>query len=215
MSSRTDVGVSEWALVVAAPWGLAVLEVFHPHLHDPLQLDVRTWLVVHYLQIALFPLAAFSVVALIRGSTGIAPALCRVAMFVFAVSYIAFDTAAGVVTGILVDAARQSGHPENWREAIDAVWKHRIVGGVGVESAPLLALAGAIALSVGTVTAAIALKRRGRPWAPVILLGLSGFGIGVFQTHAWPGGPVTFGLLGIAGAWLLPLSDRAQSSGAA
>jgi len=65
------------------------------------------------------------------------------------------------------------------------------------------------------VTAAIALKLRGRPWAPVILLGLSGFGIGVFQTHAWPGGPVTFGLLGIAGAWLLLLSDRAQSTGAA
>ena len=127
MSSRPDVSVSEWALVVGAPLVLAILEVFHPHLHDPLVLDVRTWMIVHYSQIALFPLVALSVVALIRGASGVAPTLCRVAMFVFAVSYIAFDTAAGVVTGILVDAAHQSGHPESWTDPIDAVWKHRIV----------------------------------------------------------------------------------------
>src|SRR5262249_55333598 len=43
--------------VVGTPVVLAVLELFHPHPpHDLFQLDVRTWLVVHYLQLPLMPL---------------------------------------------------------------------------------------------------------------------------------------------------------------
>jgi hypothetical protein len=37
---------------------LAAVELFHPHPHDPLDLDVQTWLAVHYAQIVLFPLGA-------------------------------------------------------------------------------------------------------------------------------------------------------------
>jgi hypothetical protein len=44
----------EMALVVGAPLLLAVVELFHPHPHDLLKLDVQTWLVVHYAQIPLF-----------------------------------------------------------------------------------------------------------------------------------------------------------------
>jgi len=50
--------LSEIALVVGAPLLLAIVELFHPHPHDLLQLDVPTWLVVHYAQLPLFPLAA-------------------------------------------------------------------------------------------------------------------------------------------------------------
>jgi len=184
---------------ITAPAALAVLEMFHPHPHDLLFVDVDTWLVVHYLQILLFPLSALAVVTLLRQRHDIAAAISRIAMFVFGVTYIAFDTAAGVVTGILVTAAQQSGSPESWRMAIGVVWTHPIVGGTG---APLLAMLGAMALSVGTVAAAISLKRAGAIWPPVLLLALSGFGISVFKTHAWPGGPLTFGGIAIAAAWL-------------
>jgi hypothetical protein len=193
----------EIALVVGAPALLALVELFHPHPHDLLSLDVHTWLVVHYAQLLLFPLSALAIVRLVRGRGGVAAALCRVAMFLFAASYTAFDTAAGVVTGILVSAARKSGTPDAWRAPIDAVWAHPIMGGSPLIPAPFLAVLGAVALSVGAVTAAISLKRAGRPWAPVVLLALSGFGISVFRTHAWPGGPLTFGGLAIAGGWLL------------
>jgi len=37
----------------------------------------------------------------------------------------------------------------------------------------------------------------------VVLLALSGFGISIFRTHAWPGGPLTFAGISLAGAWLL------------
>jgi hypothetical protein len=195
--SRSLVGL---IFIVAAPAALAVLEVFHPHAHDLLQADVRTWLVVHYAQILLFPLAALALAMLVREQNSVAAAVCRVSLFVFAVSYIAFDTAAGVVTGILVSAGRNSGAIESWRPAVEAVWTHPIVGGIG---SPLLAVLGAIAISVSTVAAAIAVRRSGASWLPVLLLGLSGFGISMFKTHAWPGGPLTFGGIAIACAWLL------------
>jgi hypothetical protein len=177
--------------------------MFHPHPGDALSLDVGTWLAVHYAQILLFPLAALAVTTLVQDQAGIASAICRVAMFLFAVSYVAFDTAAGVVTGILVDAAQKSSNPEAWRAAIDAIWNNPVIGGSALLAAPFLAVFGSVVLSVGTVFAAIALKRAGSSWGPISLLALSGFGIGIFKTHAWPGGPLTFGGIAIAAAWIL------------
>src|SRR6516165_4093 len=78
-------------LVVGAPLALAVVELFHPHPHDVFQLDLQTWLVVHYLQLPLMPLAALAMTALVRGRPGLAAGVCRVGMFVFGVTYTAFD----------------------------------------------------------------------------------------------------------------------------
>ena len=202
MNQRTEQRWAAIVLVVGAPALLAILEVFHPHPGDLLKLDLSTWLTVHYLQIPLFPLVGLAVVVLLRGRRDIAATISRVAMFVFAVSYIAFDTAAGVVTGVLVEAARATDNPEAWRPAIEAVWSNPIVGGSPLMAAPLLATLGGVAFSVGAVTAAISLKRAGSSWAPVALLALSSFGLGIFKTHAWPGGPLTFAGIALAGAWL-------------
>jgi hypothetical protein len=67
---------------------------------------------------------------------------------------------------------------------------------------PLLALLGSIALSVGLVAAAVALRGRGASWGPALVLAVSSFGISVFKTHAWPGGPLTFGGIALAAVWL-------------
>src|SRR6476661_226149 len=105
-------------VTIGAPVALAVLEVFHPHPpHDLLQLNYRLWLWIHYLQIPLFPLSALAMAVLIRGVRGFSASLARVALFVFAIAYTAFDTAAGVVTGELVKAAHASTNPESWRPA--------------------------------------------------------------------------------------------------
>jgi hypothetical protein len=191
----------ETSFVVGAPLSLAILELFHPHPHDLFQLDLRRWLLVHYVQIPLFALAALATVTLVRARAGVAAALCRLAMFLFVVTYIPFDTAAGVVTGVLVKAAQASGRPEAWREPVMAVWTHPIIGGAS-RPAPILAVAGSVAWSLGTVAAAWAVRRAGSSWMPVLLLAVSGFGLSVFRTHAWPGGPVTFGGLAAAAAWL-------------
>jgi len=40
----------------------------------------------------------------------------------------------------------------------------------------------------------------GQSWLPTVALIVSAFGLFVFRTHAWPGGPLTFGALALAAA---------------
>jgi hypothetical protein len=187
-------------LAAAAPAALAILEFFHPHPgHHLLALDVRTWLTVHYIQLPLFALSAFSVASLVDAQTGVPARLCRAALFVFALCFVVFDTAAGLVVGSLVEAAHASGRPDAWQAPIHVVWTHPIFGGT---NHPLLALLGRMALSVGTVSAAVSLYRPGHSWRPLLLLALAGCVMYVFPGHSWPGGPLTFGSMAVAIAWL-------------
>lgn len=198
MTRRLDV-----AFTVVAPLALAVLEIFHPHPHDLFHLDLKAWMAVHYLQIIFFPLVALALALVVRGRRGFTPGLCRVAAFIFGVTWVAFDTAAGVTTGILLQAAQASGSPEAWRAPVMAVWAHPIVGSGAVPDAapPLLAVAGSLAWLVGCVAAAVSLRRGGSSWVPVVLLVISAASFLVFKTHAWPGGPIAFGALAAAAAW--------------
>jgi hypothetical protein len=65
------------ALVVGAPFCLAILELFHPRPHDLFTVDLSAWMPVHYLQIPLFPLTVLALVRLVRDRAGWAPALCE------------------------------------------------------------------------------------------------------------------------------------------
>jgi len=117
------------------------------------------------------------------------------------VTYTAFDTVAGIVTGVLLQAAHETDTPEAWRGPVMAIWEHPILGG-SRNMAPLLAVVGALAWLVGCGAAAVPVRRAGSSWAPVVFLIVSALGLTVFRTHAWPGGPVSFGALGVAAAWL-------------
>ena len=187
------------SFAIGSPLALAIVELFHPHPHDLLEVDLQRWMAVHYAQIALFPLAALAECTLVARMAGAAAALCRAAMFVFAVSYVAFDTAAGVVTGVLVQAAHTGGAPDAWRPAIQAIWDHAVIGGSS-DGTPMLAVIGTMAWLVGTLAAAVACQRAGRSWLATAALVVSAFGLLVFRTHAWPGGPLTFGALALAAA---------------
>ncbi len=210
MQARKSHSTLECSLIIGAPALLALAELFHPQPRDLLQVDLRMWLGVHYAQILLFPLSALATAALIRGQGGIAAAICRLALFLFAISWTAWDSVAGVATGIVAEAARGSATPEAWRAALDAIWTHPVMGGA---PAPLFAVVGAVALSVGTLAAAAVLKRSGHSWGPVALLAVSSLGITIFKTHAWPGGPVTFGGMAVAGAWLVGERGRRKEPG--
>jgi hypothetical protein len=106
------------------------------------------------------------------------------------------------VIGLLVKGAVASGDPESWRNMIDALWFDPILGGQGFTDAPLLGLVGRLSLSFGAVAGAISLKRAGHGWLPVLLLAIASFGINVFKSHSWPGGPLTFGGMALAAGWL-------------
>jgi hypothetical protein len=188
------------------------VEIFHPHPDDLFALDVDRWMLVHYAQIPLFPLAALSVAQLVRDQRDWAAWLCKAGLFVFAVAFTSFDTAAGLVIGLLVKGALASGHPEAWRDMIDALWFDPVLGGKGFTDAPLMGLIGRLSLSFGAVAGAISLKRAGHGWLPVGLLALASFGINIFKSHSWPGGPLTFGGLALAAGWIRWESLRWQAS---
>jgi hypothetical protein len=199
------------AAVAAAPLLLAIVEIFHPHPHDLFDLDVQRWMFVHYAQIPLFPLAALSMALLVRDRTDWAARLCKAGMFVFAVAFTSFDTAAGLAIGLLVKGAVASGHPESWRDMIDALWFDPVLGGKGFTDAPLMGLIGRLSLSFGAVAGAISLKRAGHGWLPVLLLAVASFGINVFKSHSWPGEPLTFGGMALAAGWIRWESLRWQA----
>ena len=199
------------AVVVTAPLLLAIIEIFHQHPHDLFDLDVQRWMFVHYAQIPLFPLAALSMALLVRDRTDWAARLCKAGMFVFAVAFTSFDTAAGLAIGLLVKGAVASGHPESWRDMIDALWFDPVLGGKGFTDAPLMGLIGRLSLSFGAVAGAISLKRAGHGWLPVLLLATASFGINVFKSHSWPGGPLTFGGMALAAGWIRWESLRWQA----
>ncbi|MBP1475828.1 hypothetical protein J7I44_16125 [Frateuria sp. MAH-13] len=196
------------AMVVAAPLVLAIVEIFHPHPQDLFDLDVDRWMFVHYAQIPLFPLSALSIAMLVRDRTDWAAWLCKAGMFVFAVAFTTFDTAAGLVIGLLVKGALASGDPESWRDMIDALWFDPVLGGKGFTDAPLMGLIGRLSLSFGAVAGSISLKRAGHGWLPVLLLAVASFGINVFKSHSWPGGPLTFGGMALAAGWIRWESSR-------
>jgi hypothetical protein len=113
--------IYELALIVGAPLTLAIVECFHPHPHDLLELDVQTWLWVHYAQIPLFPLARWPWWSSFADKQVFRPRSAVWRCLSFGVGWAAWDTAAGVATGILVQAAHASGSPEAWRKPIDAI----------------------------------------------------------------------------------------------
>lgn len=110
MDSRRRHSSIESSLIVGAPLLLALVELFHPQPHDLLKLDVHMWLAVRYAQIVLFPLSALAMAWLIRGRTGIAAVISRIALFVFGTGWTAWDSVAGVATGILVPLHKSQEH---------------------------------------------------------------------------------------------------------
>jgi hypothetical protein len=151
---------------------------------------------------------------LIRGRRGFAAALCRVAAFVFGVTWIAFDSVAGVATGIFAPGrsgqritrgvARAGdehlGSPDR-RRGRDAGFGAAAAGGRRVPG-----------MGIGSLAAVYTLRGAGSSWIPVGLLVISSVSFAVFKTHAPPGGPIAFGTLAAAAAWIrcqtLPSSAR-------
>ena len=181
-------------ILIATPLLTGILLLFHP-LPDPAEqmggMDLYAlfapvagrFLAVHILFAPALALLGLSVILLLNGTSGIAARISRFSAFVFAVTYIMYETIVGTGTGLLVRNAAAL-PPDEQAVIVEAVirnFEDPILGDVSV-------LSGVASLSwlLSVVLAALAIRRSGKPLVPCILLGLSF----ILIFHPPPLGPI-------------------------
>jgi hypothetical protein len=193
-------------LLLAPPLALAALEIIHPKPDVTAQavMDVATWFAAfHAIQLLLVGLVALSVL-LLADSFGHATAwTTRLGIGAFLVFFSAYDSLAGIATGLAMRHARdlpavqQDGifaTVEDWPGFDPAVFSLNIVGTIGW------------VVAVGGV--AVAARRARAPRAQWILIALAAL-------FLMGGHPFPFGTLAFASLFLAALLHELRAAGAA
>ena len=180
-------------LLLVPPLLLAGLETLHPQPEPtvPAMLDAATWFAsFHVIQLVLIGLVALSIL-LLADSFGRANAwVTRLGLGIFLVFFSAYDTLAGIGTGLAMRSARdlsatqQAGVLEVVKDwpALGPPFALSIVGTLGW------------VIAVGALAAAA--RRLGAPRRVWILLGLAA--VFLLAGHPFPGGTLAFGSLFLA-----------------
>jgi hypothetical protein len=183
-------------VLFGAPLGYIVLGLVHPD--DPDVGDDATFFIyLHVVQLFLIALVAYALWLLVEGVDSRAATVVRIGVLPYAVFYTAFDSLAGIATGLI---AQEGGN----LSAADGAAVQRLLDNLGEE--PLLAfsyLASGITWLVPAAAAALALRDRVPIWVTVVMV----VGAAVFAVaHPWPPGPIgmTLYLFGIAWHELRP-----------
>jgi hypothetical protein len=178
----------EAAFVVGVPIAWAVLLLFHPggegeQIYADLNGDGTRMLVVHVGMMIFVPLFALAVGQLLRGIDSTAARVSRVALAIFVVFYVAWESLQGIANGILVDqvSALPAADHGTGAALIQSFAESPLVRDAGV-----LVAIGSVALVLAAVAAGIALRDIGAPrWTPVAL----GFAGLLITAHPPPFGP--------------------------
>jgi hypothetical protein len=187
------------ALVIGIPIAWAALLLFHPggdgtRIYADLNGDGTRMLVVHIGTMVFIPLLALAIFVLLRGIESTAARLSRLALIVFVVFYLAWESLQGIANGILVDqvSALPQADRRQGADLIQQFAESPLVRDLGV-----LGSIGSIALVVASIAAGIALRDAGAPrWTPW-LFGLSGLLITAHPPPFGPTGLVLFVLVAI------------------
>jgi hypothetical protein len=195
------------ALLLTPPFALAVLEVFHPNPDFNVQalLDASTWFAwFHVIQLVLTGLVALSVL-LFAADYGRANAwTTRLGIGAFLVFFSAYDTLAGIGTGLAMRSARDLSPAQ--QEGVFLVVKDW--PGLAPPFALSILGTGGWILAVGGL--ALAARRQRDPrrvWVPLALAALFLMG-----GHPFPGGTLAFGCFFLAAFFHQLGVDRGTSA---
>jgi hypothetical protein len=181
------------ALLLTPPFALAVLEAFHPQPDFNVQalLDASSWFAwFHVIQLVLTGLVALSVL-LLAADYGRANAWpTRLGIGGFLLFFGAYDTLAGIGTGLAMHTARDLTAPQ--QEGVFAVVKDW--PGVGPVFA--LSIAGTLAWVIAVGALALAARRLGASRPEWIALALAA--VFLLGGHPFPQGTLAFGSLFVA-----------------
>ena len=180
-------------LLLTPPLALAVLEVFHPNPDFNVQalLDASTWFGwFHVIQLVLTGLVALSVLLFAADYDRANAWTTRLGIGVFLVFFSAYDTLAGIGTGLAMYTARDL--PAAQQEGVFAVVKDW--PGVGPVFA--LSIAGTLGWVVAVGALALAARRLGASRLEWIALALAA--VFLMAGHPFPQGTLAFGSLFVA-----------------
>jgi hypothetical protein len=184
-------------VLLGAPAALGLLGIWHPeHVFFDEMLSHSHhgdwWLILHILQMPLFALVATSIWLLLQKTDNLYASLSRIALWIFAISYTAFDTIAGIATGILFRYVRGASIVDG-----DAAYDHMF--GLFIALFNLDMPGGTIIMNLAVwswvaamLLAAVALYIKGVNRVGVVLIGISAL---TFQSHVHPYGPITMALV--------------------
>jgi hypothetical protein len=190
-------------VLLGTPLALAILEIFHPKPSDAsAAVDQGEWFMwFHIIQVPLIGLIALAVYLLTEGLEGQAVSVSRWAIGVFAVFFSAYDAAAGIGTGYVLNEAQGLTAEEQ-----ETVWQ--LVKDLPELSLPFgLSIVGTGAWVVALIAAAMAIRNAGASRGPFVLMILAG--VFLLGGHPFPFGTLAFGCFFLATA-LLELRSGGQ-----
>lgn len=153
------------------------------------------FLAVHAVFALALGLLGLSVIVLLQDVRGLAATISRVCAFLFAITYIMYETTIGTVTALLVRSAASL--PADEQAVIGAAIYRNFQDPLFGDVPSLLSMVAWLSWTLAVLLAAFALWRSGRPRVPCVLLALSF----VFVSHASPLGPLgmLLFLMGVVG----------------
>jgi hypothetical protein len=163
-----------WVILFATPLLWIVLAFLHPQ--EPQ--ETGRWLFVHFAQLALTPLLAFAVWKLLDGVRSQAATVSRIALVAWMVFFSAYDSVAGIATGLLARHAEGLAGAE--QAAVTSAVEYLHNDGLLPGAAVLLALVPTLAWPTTVIAAAVALHQSGAGRPVVVALCLSA----LFAFHA-------------------------------
>jgi hypothetical protein len=186
---------------------LAVVLWWHPpggeNVYAGVRDDVGAWLFVHTAFLFITPLLGIAAFVLLRGITGPAASVSRVALVFFLVFYTAYESNVGIGTAVLVDYAIGLPPAEQAvvADAIQDYNRNPIITDPSISM-----VAGVVGWITAMIAAAVAFRREGASWIVTLLIGLAA----VFAIHPPPVGPI--GLVCFAAAATLVERARARAA---
>jgi hypothetical protein len=152
------------------------------------------FLAIHVIFAPALALLGLAVVLLLNGVRGIVAAISRISAFVFAITYVMYETIVGTTPALLIQSAETlaPGEQAVIGDAVLRLLKDPLLG----DGPSLLSSIAMLSWPLAVILAAVALRRSGEPLSACILLGLSS----IFTLHASPLGPLGLLLFALA-AW--------------
>jgi hypothetical protein len=199
MARRNGMLVVSRVILFGTPLLWIVLALLHPH--EPEEAD--RWLFVHFAQLALTPFLAFAVWTLLDGIHSEVATVSRIALVAWVVFFSAYDSVAGIATGLLSRYAE--GLPGEEQAAVTSAIGYLFNDGLLTGGAVVLGAVTTLAWPAAVISGGIALRRSGARLFVAVALGVSA----LFAFHA--SYPAVIGLLSLLASAAMTAHERAQA----